>query len=180
MGRVHHFDRRVCFHWWMAERVRVRRLNDDEGRQLQRIVRRGGGSEKSIVKWRRAMVVLASAGGNDVAAIARLVQTPESVTRADHYCVSTPTVSNAWERTPPPVVPTLHRLLHARPGDYRRRPDVVERSTSSHPRVPHASLRVRRSLLTCVSAAAIYDAATPIARADRTRLPVVASSRNGR
>jgi len=44
----------------MAERVRVRRLNDDEGRQLQRIVRRGGGSEKSIVKWRRAMVVLAS------------------------------------------------------------------------------------------------------------------------
>jgi len=27
------------------------------------------------VKWRRAMVVLASAGGNDVAVIARLVQT---------------------------------------------------------------------------------------------------------
>jgi hypothetical protein len=49
----------------MAERVRVRRLRDDEGRQLQRIVRRGGGrSDKSIVKWRRAMVVLASAGGN--------------------------------------------------------------------------------------------------------------------
>ena len=60
----------------MAERVRVRRLNDEEGRQLQRIVRRGGGGkEKSIVRWRRAMVVLASAGGNDVAAIARLVQT---------------------------------------------------------------------------------------------------------
>ena len=47
----------------MAERVRVRRLNDVEGMTLQRIVRRGGGSEKSIVKWRRAMVVLASAGG---------------------------------------------------------------------------------------------------------------------
>ena len=59
----------------MAERVHVRRLNDDEGRTLQRIVRRGGGSEKSIVKWRRAMVVLASAGGNDVNAIAGLVQT---------------------------------------------------------------------------------------------------------
>ncbi len=59
----------------MAERVRVRRLNDVEGRQLQQIVRRGGKSDRSIVKWRRAMVVLASAGGNDVAAIARLAQT---------------------------------------------------------------------------------------------------------
>jgi len=46
-------------------RLRVRRLSDEEGRQLQRIVRRGGG-DKSIVKWRRSMVVLASAGGNSV------------------------------------------------------------------------------------------------------------------
>jgi hypothetical protein len=58
----------------MNKPVRVRRLNDAEGRQLQQIVRRGGKSDRSIVKWRRAMVVLASAGGNDVAAIARLVQ----------------------------------------------------------------------------------------------------------
>jgi transposase len=66
----------------MAERVRVRRLTDEEGRQLQRIVRRGGGgSEKSIVRWRRALVVLASAGGNDVAVIARLVQTSEDRVR---------------------------------------------------------------------------------------------------
>jgi transposase len=70
----------------MAERVRVRRLRDDEGRQLQRIVRRGGGrSDKSIVKWRRAMVVLASAGGNDVAVIARLVATsPDRVWEMIH------------------------------------------------------------------------------------------------
>ena len=70
----------------MAERVRVRRLSDDEGRQLQRIVRRGGsGTEKSIVKWRRSMVVLASAGGNDVATIARLVQTsPDRVREMIH------------------------------------------------------------------------------------------------
>ena len=69
----------------MAERVRVRRLNDVEGKTLQRIVRRGGGSEKSIVKWRRAMVVLASAGGNDVNAIARLVQTsPDRVREMIH------------------------------------------------------------------------------------------------
>ena len=70
----------------MAERVRVRRLSDDEGRELQRIVRRGGGrGDKSIVKWRRAMVVLASAGGNDVAVIARLVQTsPDRVREMIH------------------------------------------------------------------------------------------------
>ena len=70
----------------MVERVRVRRLSDEEGHQLQRIVRRGGGrSDKSIVKWRRAMVVLASAGGNDVAVIARLVQTsPDRVREIIH------------------------------------------------------------------------------------------------
>jgi len=65
--------------------VRVRRLNDAEGRELQRIVRRGGKSDRSIVRWRRAMVVLASAGGNDVATIARLVQTsPDRVREMIH------------------------------------------------------------------------------------------------
>jgi transposase len=70
----------------MAEPVRVRRLTDEEGRQLQRIVRRGEGrSDKSIVRWRRALVVLASAGGNDVATIARLVQTsPDRVREMIH------------------------------------------------------------------------------------------------
>jgi transposase len=69
----------------MSKRVQVRRLNDVEGRQLQQIVRRGGKSDRSIVKWRRAMVVLASAGGNDVAAIARLVQTsPDRVREMIH------------------------------------------------------------------------------------------------
>src|SRR5437870_767336 len=51
----------------MSQRVRVRRLTDEEGRQLQRIVRRGGGkTQVSVVRYRRAMVVLASAGGNTV------------------------------------------------------------------------------------------------------------------
>jgi transposase len=70
----------------MSKPLRVRRITDEEGRQLQRIVRRGGGSgEKSIVKWRRALVVLASAGGNDVAAIARLVHTsPDRVREMIH------------------------------------------------------------------------------------------------
>lgn len=69
----------------MTQPVRVRRLNDAEGLQLQQIVRRGGKTDRSIVKWRRAMVVLASAGGNDVATIARLVQTsPDRVREMIH------------------------------------------------------------------------------------------------
>ncbi len=70
----------------MSQRVKVRRLSDDEGRQLQRIVRRGGGkSQINVVRYRRAMVVLASAGGNTVEVIARLVQTsPDRVREMIH------------------------------------------------------------------------------------------------
>lgn len=70
----------------MSARVRVRRLSDEEGRQLQRIVRRGGGkAQVSVVRYRRAMVVLASAGGNTVEVIARLVQTsPDRVREMIH------------------------------------------------------------------------------------------------
>ena len=70
----------------MSKPLRVRRLTDQEGHQLQRIVRRGGGvSENSVVRWRRAMVVLASAGGNTVPAIARLVATsPDRVREMIH------------------------------------------------------------------------------------------------
>jgi transposase len=66
----------------MSEQLRVRRLTHQEGQQLQRIVRRGGGkTDKSHVKWRRALVVHASAGGNSVAVIARLVATSEDRVR---------------------------------------------------------------------------------------------------
>ena len=70
----------------MSQRVRVRRLSEEEGRQLQRIVRRGGGKTMvSVVRYRRAMVVLASAGGNTVEVIARLVQTsPDRVREMIH------------------------------------------------------------------------------------------------
>ena len=66
--------------------MKVRRLDDEEGRQLQRIVRRGGGkAQVSVVRYRRAMVVLASAGGNNVEVIARLVQTsPDRVREMIH------------------------------------------------------------------------------------------------
>ena len=60
----------------MSKPLRVRRLTDREGRELQRIVRRGSGSsDGSVVRWRRALVVLASAGGNTVPVIARLAAT---------------------------------------------------------------------------------------------------------
>jgi hypothetical protein len=59
----------------MAEPVRVRRLTDPEGQRLQRIVRRGS---TSSVRYRRAMMLLASAGGNRVPVIAQLVQADET------------------------------------------------------------------------------------------------------
>jgi transposase len=66
----------------MTQPLRVRRLSDVEGRQITQIVRRGGGrTDKSIVKWRRALVVQASAGGNTVPVIARLVSTSEDRVR---------------------------------------------------------------------------------------------------
>lgn len=46
----------------MAERVRVREIDDDEGKRLLRIVRRGTGS---VVTWRRAQMVLLSAQNMD-------------------------------------------------------------------------------------------------------------------
>ncbi len=53
----------------MAESVRVRRLTDQEGQKLQQIVRRGSASS---VRYRRAMMLLAAAGGNRVPVIAQL------------------------------------------------------------------------------------------------------------
>ncbi len=49
--------------------MRVREIDDDEGRRLLRIVRRGAGS---VVTWRRAQMVLLSAQGmavNKIAAV---------------------------------------------------------------------------------------------------------------
>jgi hypothetical protein len=40
----------------VAERVRVREIDDDEGQRLVRIIRRGSGS---VVTWRRAQSRLA-------------------------------------------------------------------------------------------------------------------------
>jgi hypothetical protein len=62
----------------MAQPVRVRTLTEQEGQKLQRIVRRGS---TSTVRFRRAMMLLASAGGNSVPVIARLAQADEDTVR---------------------------------------------------------------------------------------------------
>jgi transposase len=62
----------------MAERVRARRLTDQEGQRLLSIVRRGSAS---AVRYRRAMIVLASSSGNTVPAVARLVGAHEDTVR---------------------------------------------------------------------------------------------------
>lgn len=53
----------------MAERVHVRELSNEEGARLLRTVRRSSGS---VVTWRRAQIVLLSAQGMDVPAIAKV------------------------------------------------------------------------------------------------------------
>jgi transposase len=62
----------------MTERVRARRLSDTEGRQLQHIVRCG---KHDSIRVRRGLIVMASASGTTVPAIARLVQADEDTVR---------------------------------------------------------------------------------------------------
>ena len=62
----------------VAERLRVREIDDDEGRRLVRIIRRGSGP---VVTWRRAQMVLLSAQGMDVPAIAKVAFTSEDRVR---------------------------------------------------------------------------------------------------
>ncbi len=62
----------------MAEPVRARRLSDEEGRRLLQIVRRG---KHGSVRVRRAMIIMASASGTLVPAIARLVAAGEDTVR---------------------------------------------------------------------------------------------------
>jgi transposase len=62
----------------MAGPVRARRLTEPEGRKLQQIVRRG---KQDTVRVRRAMMIMASASGTPVPAIARLVAADEDTVR---------------------------------------------------------------------------------------------------
>ena len=62
----------------MAEPVRARRPTDQERQRLLQIVRRG---KHGSVRVRRAMIVMASASGTLVPAIARLVAADEDTVR---------------------------------------------------------------------------------------------------
>ena len=62
----------------MAERVQVREISGPEGNKLLGIVRRGSGS---VVRWRRAQIVLWSAQAMDVPAIAKIAFTSEDRVR---------------------------------------------------------------------------------------------------
>jgi transposase len=64
----------------------VREIDDDEGRRLVRIIRRGSGS---VVTWRRTQMVLLPAQGMDAAAIAKVAFTSEDRVR-DGSATSTP------------------------------------------------------------------------------------------
>ncbi len=62
----------------MAEPVRARRLSDAEGQRLLRLVRRG---RHESIRVRRALIIMASASGTTVPAIARLVAADEDTVR---------------------------------------------------------------------------------------------------
>ncbi|GLX94035.1 hypothetical protein Hesp01_19850 [Herbidospora sp. NBRC 101105] len=62
----------------MAEPVRARRLSDHEGQTLQRLIRRGA---HGSIRVRRALIIMASAGGTPVGAVARLVAADEDTVR---------------------------------------------------------------------------------------------------
>jgi transposase len=62
----------------MAEPVRAQRLTDHEGQRLQQIVRRG---KHGSVRVRRAVIIMASASGTPVTAIARLAAADEDTVR---------------------------------------------------------------------------------------------------
>jgi transposase len=62
----------------MAERVAVREISNEEGTKLLSIIRRGSGS---VVRWRRAQIVLWSAQHMDVPAIAKIAFTSEDRVR---------------------------------------------------------------------------------------------------
>jgi transposase len=107
----------------VAERVRVREIDDDEGRRLVRIIRRGSGS---VVTWRRAQMVLLSAQGMDVPAIAGVAFTSEDRVRdvirnfnADGFDSLYPRYRGG--RPPKFALPQrreIKKIAKARPGDF--------------------------------------------------------------
>jgi transposase InsO family protein len=93
----------------MAEPVRARRLTEEEGRRLQQIVRRG---KHESIRVRGAMMVMASAAGTPVPAIARLVAADEDTVRDVIHAFN----EVGWPRCPlaealtDPITGQIHRI----------------------------------------------------------------------
>jgi transposase len=108
----------------VTERLRVRGIDDDdEGRRLVRIVRRGSGS---VVTWRRAQMVLLSAQDMDAAGIAKVAFTSEDRVRdvirnfnADGFASLYPKYKGG--RPPKSTLPQrreIKKIAKSRPGDH--------------------------------------------------------------
>jgi len=107
----------------MAERVKVREITNDEGNLLLRIIRRDSGS---VVRWRRAQIVLWSAQGMDVGQIAKIAFTSEDRVRevlhnfnADGFDSLAP--KYAGGRPPKFALPerrAIKKIALGRPTDY--------------------------------------------------------------
>jgi transposase len=107
----------------MAERVRVRDIDNDEGNRLLRMVRRSSGS---VVTWRRAHMVLLSAQGMDTGQIAEVTfSSPDRVRDVIHnfntdgfdslrpkYAGGRPPKFGVDQRA------EIKRIALARPGDH--------------------------------------------------------------
>jgi len=87
----------------VTERLHVRDIDDDEGRRLVRIIRRGSGS----AIWRRAQMVLLSAQGMGVPATAKVAFTSEDRVR-DVVRNSTPTGSAPSARSTKAAAADVH------------------------------------------------------------------------
>ncbi|MGW3827261.1 helix-turn-helix domain-containing protein, partial [Streptomyces sp. NPDC005071] len=105
----------------MAERVRVREVDDDEGRLL-RIIRRGTGS---VVTWRRAQVVLLSAQGMPVAKIAEVSFTSDDRVRdvvhnfnADGFDSLYPKYSGGRPKTFTPERREIKKIAKSKPTEH--------------------------------------------------------------
>ena len=75
--------------------MRVREIDDDEGKRLARIMRRGNGS---VVTSRRAQMVLLSAQNMDVTGIARVAFTSEDHVRDVIHNVNADGLDSLYQR----------------------------------------------------------------------------------
>ena len=82
----------------MSRPVRARRLTDDEGQFLLRLVRRRGRAD--AIRYRRGLIILASSSGTPVPAIARLIAAdPDTVRDVIHaFCAMRRSVISLAQR----------------------------------------------------------------------------------